>query len=160
MQTKNAHPGAGSIVVDSFGECLRQSRNLRGILEHARGRGVAGIVVQRLNDGPGRPGALVSVNYCGGHLGRIYFVDGSHAASWANERRNASPRQSWFAGCTVIARNKTETMVCHSHDYCDANEAMAEAYRRQDVYSDTDDECPPDLWGAAWAIAKARGFAA
>lgn len=101
IQTKNAHPGAGSIVVDSFGECLRQSHNLRGILDHARGRGVQVITVQQLNDGPGRPGALVSVHYCGGHLGRTYFADGAHAVNWANGKRDDSPRRSWFAGCLV-----------------------------------------------------------
>lgn len=100
MQTTNAHPGAGSIVVDALGAVLRQSHNLRGILEHARGRGVARIDAIRLND-PGRPGALVDVHYCGGHLGRTYFVDGSHAVDWARTQRDASPRRSWFAGCTV-----------------------------------------------------------
>ncbi len=97
----NAHPGSGSIIVDALGTCLRQSHNLRGILEHARGRGVQSIQVTRLND-PGRPGALVEVHYCGGHLGRTYFVDGSHAVDWARDQSNASPRRSWFAGCTVM----------------------------------------------------------
>lgn len=93
--------GSGSTILDSFGACVRQSRNLRGILEHARGRGVQSIRVQVLNDGPTRPGALVTVNYCGGHAGHTYFSCGSHAQEWANKRRDASPRASWFAGCLV-----------------------------------------------------------
>lgn len=100
----NAHPGSGSIVVDVLGNCLRQSHNLRGILSHASGRGVSRIHVTRLSD-PGRPGALVDVHYCGGHLGRTYFVDGSHAVDWANSKRYDSPRRSWFAGCDVTVSN-------------------------------------------------------
>ncbi len=48
--------------------------------------------------------------------------------------------------------------VCHSHDYCDANEYMAEAFRgvvgrEIDLQSDEDS----GLWAAAWARFKADG---
>lgn len=51
--------------------------------------------------------------------------------------------------------------VCHTHDFCDANEAMLVAFERAlgreaDVQSDDDTA----LWNAAWDRAKADRFAA
>lgn len=74
----------------------------------------------------------------------------------------------------VISRNRRETndKVCHSHDFCDANVVMDEAFKQVLGYSATDtgigdgtqqsggcmsDECL-DLWNAAWAIAKKSEF--
>lgn len=49
--------------------------------------------------------------------------------------------------------------VCHSHDYCDANEVMSDAFcnwtgREMDTQSDEDRA----LWTAAWAYAMAHGL--
>jgi hypothetical protein len=62
---------------------------------------------------------------------------------------------------TVRARNKAQDhpSVCHSHDFCDANEAMAEAF--QSVVGaeiDLQDDSHLALWGDAWTMAKASGF--
>lgn len=92
------------------------------------------------------------------------------ANQWAEmQRRNASP-------------NRVEG-VCHSHDFCDSNMAMAEAFESvtgrepassyethydaatgQHVADDPAEEaqCVTDsaLWNAAWNIAKPRYFTA
>jgi hypothetical protein len=49
---------------------------------------------------------------------------------------------------------QTNTGICHSHDFCDSNMAMAEAFesvtgREPDTGSDADTA----LWNAAWALA-------
>ena len=49
--------------------------------------------------------------------------------------------------------------VCHSHDYCDANEVMAEAFaqvvgREIDLQSDDDRA----LWSSAWRYALTHGL--
>lgn len=56
-------------------------------------------------------------------------------------RRNATPE---YAG------------VCASHDFCDANEAMEEAFRKVlgPVPARNEDATP--LWNAAWTLARAR----
>ena len=64
----------------------------------------------------------------------------------------------------VISRNASETnpLVCHSHDFCDANEAMFLAFKSFDL-----DPIGPigpmtnsmiGLWNAAWASARQSGF--
>ena len=62
-----------------------------------------------------------------------------------------------------------EPGICATHDFCDANVAMEEAFKRQGV--DVCDTGTPDtdhalmskecyaLWDEAWTLAKARGFA-
>lgn len=99
----NSMVGSGSVIFNENGEPFRQSRNLRGILEHARGRGVYRIHVDRLSDA-GRPGAMVTVFYRGGDVGKTYFVCGSHALEWAQSYSKKSPRRSWFAECEVTAK--------------------------------------------------------
>ncbi len=47
--------------------------------------------------------------------------------------------------------------ICASHDFCDANEAMAQAFitvigRDADIMSDADN----DIWDAAWDSAKVQ----
>ena len=61
----------------------------------------------------------------------------------------------------VLAANELEDddLICHSHDYCDANEIMAEAFknvvgREIDLQSDDDRE----LWCDAWDVAKENRF--
>ena len=51
--------------------------------------------------------------------------------------------------------------VCHSHDVCDANEAMGEAFKRlygRDPAPGSSEDAA--LWGEAWDIARLGGFAA
>lgn len=62
---------------------------------------------------------------------------------------------------TMVSRNKAEPHkdICHSHDFVDANEMMADAFRltegrEVDLQSDDD----TSLWNAAWNRAKAAGF--
>ena len=53
----------------------------------------------------------------------------------------------------VAKRNKEETSerVCHSHDFCDANMAMDEAWTSFGLASvDGDNELECKLWGDAW----------
>lgn len=56
--------------------------------------------------------------------------------------------------------------VCASHDHCDANMAMAEAFRRLSLQTgidegltDAEKQAATDLWNAAWSMAKRREFA-
>src|SRR5271169_326214 len=53
----------------------------------------------------------------------------------------------------VAKRNRAETSedVCHSHDFCDANMLMDEAWTRFGLDSiDGENEFECKLWGAAW----------
>ena len=66
----------------------------------------------------------------------------------------------------VARRNRAETDpgVCHSHDFCDANEAMLEAYRRvfgrPVVWTSGADPgaAVTDTLNRAWDLAKTAGF--
>jgi hypothetical protein len=72
--------------------------------------------------------------------------------------------RSYFPSETLAEidrRNKFEadSSVCHSHDFCDANMVMLEAFievsgRDYDFGSDAD----MDLWNEAWDKTKADGF--
>lgn len=58
----------------------------------------------------------------------------------------------------VVRRNAVEQSpsVCHSHDFIDANEVMAEAFRAvigREIDLQSDADCA--LWSDAWAVAKA-----
>lgn len=68
----------------------------------------------------------------------------------------------------VVERNRTETDsgICHSHDFCDANMAMEEAFKkvvgREPFLSEDEGEAQEKrteedsaVWSAAWDIAKA-----
>lgn len=62
----------------------------------------------------------------------------------------------------VVARNEiAEPGVCHSHDFCDANEVMLAASGRLG-FGGFDDQLDSDegmaLWNGAWNLAKANGF--
>jgi hypothetical protein len=62
----------------------------------------------------------------------------------------------------VISRNKRETdpRICHSHDFCDANMAMDEAFTTITGRElDADDGSDVALWGKAWDIALKSEFA-
>lgn len=99
----NGLVGSGSIIFNAEGLPGRQSHNLRGILDHAKERGVIRIHIDRiaLADTVRRPEAMVTVLYRGGDIGKVYFVDGDHAEQWAQSKSTDSPRRSWFAGCQV-----------------------------------------------------------
>lgn len=75
----------------------------------------------------------------------------------------------------VILRNARsvadgDTGVCASHDFCDANEAMMEAFARaglnhyiEAILNDSgspEEEAGSRLWNSAWGIAKSANFAA
>lgn len=50
-------------------------------------------------------------------------------------------------------------LACYSHNYCDANMAMVEAWEKvfgQPTDIDSDEECK--IWGEAWGMAIKRGF--
>jgi hypothetical protein len=52
--------------------------------------------------------------------------------------------------------------ICHSHDFCDANVFMLEAVNgflglEEDDYSSENEE-QNELFNAAWAVAKDKGF--
>lgn len=49
--------------------------------------------------------------------------------------------------------------ICHSHDFCDANMVMLQAW--QEFFGqepDLNDDADIAIWGDAWAIAKASDF--
>lgn len=59
----------------------------------------------------------------------------------------------------VNARNAAETdeNICHSHDFCDANQAMLDAMAVFGLDFESTDE-QNTLINAAWDLAKAAGF--
>jgi hypothetical protein len=63
----------------------------------------------------------------------------------------------------VIERNtkQMDPLVCHSHDFCDANMAMLDALQSIGVIGETFSSLPEEamiLWCAAWDEAKRSGF--
>lgn len=60
----------------------------------------------------------------------------------------------------VIERNRSliNTTSCASHDFCDANELMAEAFTEVGIEFDIDNDEQRMLWGAAWDIATRAEF--
>lgn len=67
----------------------------------------------------------------------------------------------WLTGseqAEVIARNAVYAKgICASHDFCDANMAMAEAFERLGLPV-ADGLTDYSVWNAAWNMAKAAGF--
>jgi len=62
----------------------------------------------------------------------------------------------------IISKNATPEYkdACASHDYCDANEVMAEAFEKitgKAVSIQNQADCK--LWGKAWDISKETKFA-
>ena len=63
----------------------------------------------------------------------------------------------------IDAANRAEDParnICHSHDYCDANMAMWEAFEDVVGREPVDGEPDDTLWVDAWNVAQERGFAA
>lgn len=60
----------------------------------------------------------------------------------------------------VRAKNLTPEYAgcCATHDYCDANMMMAEAFAERGIEVDVSNTEHTNLWNAAWAMARAVGF--
>lgn len=66
----------------------------------------------------------------------------------------------------AVKRNKAETetlpknsFICHSHDFCDANDVMMMALSNVGFDGfDAENEDHARIWGAAWRRAKENGF--
>lgn len=73
-------------------------------------------------------------------------------AAWHTERQMKA----------IVKKNKEEgpnSLICHSHDYCDANQAMIDAF--ETVYGRNLDFTKEDdmtMIDAAWTVAKANDF--
>jgi hypothetical protein len=55
----------------------------------------------------------------------------------------------------IVARNRSQRdqHICHTHDFCDANMVMAEAFERHGVDTDS-----ISAWNMAWGWAKRHEF--
>lgn len=73
-------------------------------------------------------------------------------------RRELSPENF----TETVRRNAEETddRICHSHDFCDANMAMAAAFETVTgrEYRPLDGDADDELWQEAWGLAKEWGF--
>jgi hypothetical protein len=63
----------------------------------------------------------------------------------------------------VVERNRRQTdpLVCHSHDFCDANMAMLDALESIGVVAEEFSALPDEiliLWSAAWEVARRSDF--
>jgi hypothetical protein len=61
----------------------------------------------------------------------------------------------------VVVSNAAEPKdsgVCHSHDFCDANEAMLLAMEHYGIQFDPADQEQADFTSAAWTTAKKANF--
>lgn len=78
--------------------------------------------------------------------------------------------RSWLDAeeiATVIERNRAQppgSGICHSHDFCDANMAMDEAFGACGFWRWVDDGedvifVNDELWAEAWGLAKQSEFA-
>ncbi len=52
-----------------------------------------------------------------------------------------------------------DSSICHSHDFCDSNQAMIDALDQLGIEFNPQDEKQCELINSAWAIAKQSGFA-
>ncbi len=50
--------------------------------------------------------------------------------------------------------HETDSNVCHSHDFCDANEAMLEAMADLEISMDMENAAHVQLWNEGWRIAR------
>ena len=67
---------------------------------------------------------------------------------------------TWEEMQIVITRNELSSYrgCCASHDFCDANMAMDEAFRRLGTPFEFGNNLHDTLWNAAWHIAKQNKF--
>lgn len=61
----------------------------------------------------------------------------------------------------VDRRNRAESnpCICHSHDLCDPNQAMIDAFTAVGVEYDVQNDAHGDCSNRAWQVVKANGFA-
>lgn len=59
----------------------------------------------------------------------------------------------------VLNDNEEDASICHSHDYCDPNQAMIDAFAKWGVELDPQNYEHNALCNKAWAIAKKERFA-
>ena len=50
-------------------------------------------------------------------------------------------------------RKETEANVCHTHDFCDANMLMEQAFEELFLSVDVENEADRQRWNAAWDVA-------
>lgn len=91
-----------------------------------------------------------------------YLTETPHK-EWLAERFAAILKEWLTAEQWADMKRKNETDprytggVCASHDYCDANMAMDQAWRERFATSpNADDEAQATLWSTAWDLAKER----
>ena len=94
---------------------------------------------------------------------REYLTQAQRVDELANEFIKTIQRWLGPQDCELVdERNRAEEddRICHTHDFCDANMAMDEAYENLWRLSpNLRDEAVQDEWSDAWMLAKARGFA-
>lgn len=72
-------------------------------------------------------------------------------------RRWLKPKQ--LEKINRLNRHETNKSICHSHDFCDANQAMLDAMEALGMSDfNPSDESLMELINAAWDMAKAAGF--
>ncbi len=49
-------------------------------------------------------------------------------------------------------------LICHSHDYCDANQAMLDAMEKLNIEYDPNSKYQTDMLNDVWQIAKRYDF--
>ena len=76
----------------------------------------------------------------------------THLARKFTELLRATLTPSEFAEMADANANETDARVCHSHDYCDANQIMLDAVEAVGI-EDTD-----GVLGAAWTYAREELF--
>lgn len=60
-----------------------------------------------------------------------------------------------FESIFLLNDQEADPRICHSHDYCDANVVMAQAFSEVFGFDvDSQNEGHADVWNAAWDLAK------
>lgn len=75
--------------------------------------------------------------------------------------RQLSAQLTTLEMASVVARNAIDTNpnVCHSHDFCDANQVMLDAMTALGATGEySGDAAQVDLINEAWVIARAADF--
>ena len=65
-----------------------------------------------------------------------------------------------LAAAVALNAAETDDLICHTHDFLDANMSMLNAMALMGVVFDPDDDAEAQLVNEAWSLAKAAGFAA
>jgi hypothetical protein len=112
------------------------------------------VLVAHMNTGMMTPTSVFSVD----DLIRVQSVATGLANAFSNLLCTyLTPEQIAQANADNVADG--DPRVCHSHDYIDANEVMAEAWVALFGFEiDLQNDDMRVLWGDAWDAAKAAGF--